>query len=83
MNALPLFEFQEDPKLKYAYRAHEAVLEAFQKAYRRQPACGLFIGNGIGKSSTVTARWENGVDARPDALRLRELADDVIVGLSA
>jgi hypothetical protein len=83
MNAVPLFEFPEDPKLKYAYRAHEAVLEAFQKAYKRQPACGLFIGNGIGKTSTVTARWDKGVDASADALKLRELAEDVITGLSA
>ncbi len=80
MSALPIFEFTLDPKLRYAYAAHEAVLEAFQKSFKRQPSCGLFIGSVGDKStqrSTVTARWSNGEPGQKDAEQLRALAETV------
>lgn len=80
MSALPLFEFKQDPNLKLAYNAYEVLLETFQKSFKRQPRCDVFVGivgDRPNQRSCVTARWENGNDGREDAEQLLALAETV------
>lgn len=80
MNSLNIYTFRQDYSLRLAYAAHEAVLEAFQKAYKRQPTCGLFVGSSGERDShrsSVTARWTNGETGAKDAALIHTLAETV------
>lgn len=88
MNAQTIFKFRLDPRLRVAYAAHEAVLQAFKTIYKRQPVCDLFVGtegNRDTQYSLVTARWKDvdKVDAIRDAQLIRTLADTVEFNVNA